>query len=166
MMPMLSRTAAGALAGLLATIPMTVAMEMMHRRLRPENRYHLPPYELTMNALQQVGLARRLNPRSRRYATLALHFGYGALVGALYPMLCRRPSGNRLALGAAYGVGIWSASYLGWIPAARLLTPAVHHPAQRNLLMLAAHLVWGSSLSLFQRGLEGGEARGAVPVSP
>ncbi|HAE50229.1 MAG: hypothetical protein CMO30_07955 [Tistrella sp.] len=46
---------------------------------------------------------------------------------------------------------MWAASYLGWIPAARILKPATRHPWRRNLLMIAAHLVWGASLA---KGLE------------
>ncbi|ASP86732.1 hypothetical protein CDO26_19225 (plasmid) [Sinorhizobium meliloti] len=36
--------------------------------------------------------------------------------------------------GPAYGLAIWAASYLGWIPAAGILTPATKHPMSRNLL--------------------------------
>jgi hypothetical protein len=48
--------------------------------------------------------------------------------------------------GAAYGVAVWTGSYLGWIPTLGLLKPATRHPAERNALMLAAHLVWGAAL--------------------
>ena len=37
----------GAVAGLGATIPMTLAMEVMHRSLPQHERYPLPPREIT-----------------------------------------------------------------------------------------------------------------------
>jgi uncharacterized membrane protein YagU involved in acid resistance len=69
------------------------------------------------------------------------------LVAAVAP----RPS---LAAGAAAGVTIWAGSYLGWIPAVGLLTPATEHPARRNGMMIAAHLVWGAALALTLKELQ------------
>ena len=34
---------------------------------------------------------------------------------------------------------------MGWIPALNLLEPATEHPARRNALMIAVHLVWGTA---------------------
>ena len=53
-----------------------------------------------------------------------------------------------------YGLGVWAMSYLGWIPAVRILTPAHRHPLRRNLLMIAAHIVWGLTLSKSLREME------------
>lgn len=38
---------AGSVAGCVATLPMTLAMEAMHRQLPPEEQYPLPPREIT-----------------------------------------------------------------------------------------------------------------------
>ena len=79
------------------------------------------------------------------------HFGYGAATGAAFAAA----TGSRdPAAGAAYGVLVWAGSYLGWIPAAGILRPAWEHPARRNLLMIAVHLVWGASMALTLRELE------------
>jgi hypothetical protein len=56
-------------------------------------------------------------------------------------MLPRRPSG------LLYGPLVWAVSYLGWVPLSGALQPATRHPAPRNMLMLAVHLVWGACLS-------------------
>ena len=54
--------------------------------------------------------------------------------------------------GAAFGLGVWSVSYLGLMPALGVLNPATEHPGRRNALMIAAHLVWGSATGiLFDR---------------
>jgi len=64
------------------------------------------------------------------------------------------PTRPKQAGGSGYGLAIWAASYLGWIPAAGILTPATKHRASRNLLMLAAHVVWGTALAAGVRELE------------
>jgi uncharacterized membrane protein YagU involved in acid resistance len=55
--------------------------------------------------------------------------------------------------GGAAGVGVWLASYMGWIPGVRILKPAADHPPRRNLLMIAAHVVWGVTTAKAMREL-------------
>lgn len=90
-------------------------------------------------------------------ATLLYHFVYGAVAGALFGFLCRR---RDIGAGSCFGIGVWAASYLGWLPASRVLKPASAHPARRNALMLAAHVVWGACLSLGLNELERAAAQG------
>jgi hypothetical protein len=45
-------------------------------------------------------------------------------------------------------------SYFGIMPTLRILRPAHEHPLRRNALMIAAHLVWGSTMALALRELE------------
>lgn len=132
----------GAIAGVCATMAMTSGMRLLFRRLPQRHRYPLPPREITEDL---VPAPRRALPS----LTVLAHFGYGALAGAVFPML---PA--FLRNGPLYGVAVWGLSYLGWIPAARVLRPATLHPGQRNLLMIAVHLVWGLALSMNHRELE------------
>jgi hypothetical protein len=136
------RTLLAALAGFVATLPMTSAMSRMHARLPRGERYPLPPRELSEN-LPHAGV----RPSS---ATLFYHFLYGAASGALFAAMPKRSAAH----GAAFGVAVWSASYLGWIPLAGILKPGTEHPVRRNGLMLAAHLVWGAALALSLKELE------------
>ena len=53
-----------------------------------------------------------------------------------------------------FGLGVWAASYLGWIPGLRILEPATQHPAHRTALMLMAHVIWGVSLASGLREIE------------
>lgn len=139
----MGKITAGAFAGLAATTAMTVALRRLHPLLVTSSRYPLPPAELTERAGGR--------PDNRPRDTLLLHFGFGALAGTLYGGLPSRPNG------ALYGLGVWAGSYLGWIPAFGLLDPATRHPADRTVLMIAAHLVWGSALSLTHSELERSE---------
>jgi len=143
----------GALAGIAATFAMTAAMQRMHRLLPNDERYALPPREIT----DSIGGSPLLpaSGANRSAAALANHFAFGALAGAIYAALFPR---RGTAPGVIYGLAVWAASYLGWIPAAGILPDATRHPLRRNLLMLAAHVVWGATLtkSLFE--LEQSEA--------
>lgn len=135
---------AGGIGGTLATVPMTVAMELLFRRLPSSQQYPLPPRELTMAIASRTETERIMpDERTRVGATLAAHFGYGALAGALYPLTFGRRPRHPLLHGSAYGIAVWALSYLGWVPALKILKPANQHPRQRRWLMIAAHVVWG-----------------------
>lgn len=144
--PLRMRLLLGAVAGMAATLPMTMAMRALHRRLPPRQRYPAPPRELIDSAAGE-----RLQDDAARDLTLGAHYAYGAASGALIAAAAPRLGP---AAGAAAGVAVWAGSYLGWIPAAGLLKPATEHPPRRNSMMIAAHLVWGASLALILRELE------------
>jgi uncharacterized membrane protein YagU involved in acid resistance len=145
-----NRLLLGALAGIAGTFAMTAAARAMHRRLPRSERYPLPPREIIEGALPPPA-KRTLDEARRQSATLAAHFGYGAATGMLYALL--RPRGSVLP-GAAYGLLVWTVSYFGIMPGLRILRPADDHPLRRNWLMIAAHLVWGSTMASTLRELE------------
>lgn len=133
---LLERALLGVLAGIAATVAMTATMRRLQAMLPDDERYPLPPREIVDHSIPDS------DERNARSRTLLAHFGFGGLTGALFALL---PPMREL--GIAYGLGVWAMSYLGWIPAARILAPAYHHPLRRNLLMIAAHVVWGLTLS-------------------
>jgi len=135
----------GAAAGLAATVPMTAAMEAMHRRLPARQRHPLPPRKITMRFAGKARVRHRLNEPERLAATLAAHFGYGSAVGAVLGAVAPKGTAKAAAAGAGFGLLVWAASYLGLMPLLDLHPPATREPAGRNLLMIAAHLVWGAT---------------------
>lgn len=138
----------GAAAGLVATVPMTLAMEVMHRRLPPREQYSLPPREITDEVAEKTGIEQELTEAERQWLTWVSHFGYGAAIGALYAPLAYRCKFNPLLGGVTYGLAVWAGSYLGWLPAANILRSATEHPPRRNALMITAHVVWGAAAGL------------------
>jgi uncharacterized membrane protein YagU involved in acid resistance len=138
----------GALAGLAATIPMTLFMRQMHQQLPATERYPLPPSEIVGVLTEHAGLADQITQPEHVALTTLAHFGYGAATGALYAPLARALKPPAVAGGAAFGLGVWGASYLGLLPALGVLRPATEHPARRNALMIGAHVVWGVALGL------------------
>lgn len=123
----------GAIGGIVGTAAMTAAMRRLNRLLPADERYPLPPREMTQQVLPGPSSA------STADRTIASHFGFGAVAGALLA----GTSGVSRTRTSVLGPAVWAASYLGWIPAAGILRPATSHPWRRNALMLGVHVIWG-----------------------
>ncbi len=140
-----------AVAGLVATGPMTLFMRAAERYLPPTQRYPLPPQQITAKAARRIGLSANtpMTP-AWEFKTYLAHFAYGALAGSAFQQIASRRDGTSAALakGSAFGLAVWTLSYLGYLPALRILPPATRHPPKRNALMIVAHLIWGSVLAL------------------
>ena len=141
----------GAAAGIAATVPMTVFWEVMHRRLPGEPPRPLPPREVVEALAVKAGVSRHLSERDVEWLALGAHVGYGALTGALFGAMA--PTGGRaVTSGMLFGLGVWTASYLGWLPA----TGVRHSPRwdvpTRTALVISSHLVWGLSAGLLLAG--------------
>ncbi|MBV9470921.1 MAG: DUF1440 domain-containing protein [Abitibacteriaceae bacterium] len=139
---------AGTIAGLVATGPMTLVMELLHRYLPPTQRYPLPPRTGTMRVAKALGLHRHLDEEERVQLTTVSHFATGAVLGAIYAASHKKLRVHPVIKGAAFGVLSWCVNYLVLLPSAQLLSPATKHPAKRNALMIVAHLVWGITTAL------------------
>jgi len=150
----MKRILLGALAGLAATAPMTLAMKLMHVQLPREEQYPLPPRQVAEGVAEKAGVNEHLGEDEREAATWASHFAYGAACGALYGALSgERVDSHPLLAGVGFGVAVWAGSYLGWLPAAGIIAPATEHPPRRNALMIAAHAVWGATTGAALAGL-------------
>jgi hypothetical protein len=92
----------GAAAGLIASFPMSIGMNLMFRALPEEEQYPLPPREITLAASERVGLRSLVMDRNRRkIATGAGHFGYGSFGGALYCFISFSSSATPITEGDA-----------------------------------------------------------------
>ncbi len=138
--------ASGALAGFIATVPMTVAMVLMHRQLPWRQRYSLPPRRIIDNLAAKTGIRKHRDEQEKRGLTLGAHFGYGTATGVVFGAIADQVPLPRVVSGVAYGLGVWGVSYLGLLPGLGILRPATKAPAERDALMIAAHVVWGASL--------------------
>lgn len=140
----------GAGAGLVATAPMTLAMEAMFRLLPWREQYPLPPSRITAELTDVLDLHADLDRREHVGLTLVNHFAYGTAAGALYGPVAgawrSRLSVASPVTGIAWGLVVWSVSYLGLLPAVGLSSPATQHPVGRNVLMITAHVIWGAVL--------------------
>lgn len=137
----------GIWAGVLATGPMTLAMFRMFRDLPAGQKSPLPPATLTYEMGEKAGVTNGLrNENIESTLSMLSHLGYGASTGAVYSLAVSRLPGSPLLKGSLYGLGVWAASYLGWIPLFGMRAQAPRMTKERNLMMIAAHVVWGMSL--------------------
>ncbi len=141
--------ARAAVWGLIATVPMSAVMVVGQRLgwMREQ-----PPEILTEEGLIRAGLLDGKSTEAVRVFATANHFASGAAGGALYALLrWVGPIPAGVPTGIAFGLGIWAASYRGWIPAMNIL-PAEQHPGRRGtLVMNAAHAVYGATLGALSR---------------
>lgn len=164
MSSVLREAGAGTVAGLVATLPMTAVMEGIRRLLPPEEQDPVPPRQVTERAAEAAGVADDMTEGEKETATALAHLGFGASAGTLYGLLAPHLPLGPVAGGAAYALGVWAGSYLGWLPATGLYKQPEHEPAGRHGKMIAAHVVWGAVLGLVNRALAG-ERRSAKPLA-
>lgn len=146
---------AGAIAGAAATVPMTLTMIWLHRHIPLKIREQLPPKQITVRVFQELGLEEIVDKKLERdTVSLVNHFAYGTATGAIYAPLAEAIDLPPAAKGVAFGLAVWAGSYLGWLPAVGILRSATEERAERNALMIAAHVVWGAALGLMLERLE------------
>lgn len=144
----------GVLAGLIATLPMTAFMLLMQRLLPKVQQFALPPERITAEIAERAGVKVHMNKAEQVAASLVSHFSYGANMGTFYIPFAKRVPLPPALKGAIFGVIVWAASYLGLLPALRMQEQAPKEPLQRNALMIAAHLIWGTTLGVTEDLLE------------
>lgn len=77
----MNRFAAGAVGGLLATVPMTAVMTILFQKLQRPQQYPLPPREITEVFVARVSGGRHFRDRPLTLLSLLAHFAYGAAAG-------------------------------------------------------------------------------------
>ena len=135
----------GAIAGFAGTLPMTIFMLSTQRFLPKGQRYDLPPEIITKDITERTHIRQHMNKAQVLAATTAAHFGYGAGMGMLYGIVARRLPFNSVLKGILFSLVIWAASYQVLLPVIGFKESAQGETRNRNLLMIASHIVWGAS---------------------
>jgi hypothetical protein len=141
------RLLSGLVGGAAGTAAMTMAMRIMHRQLPSEDRHPLPPRHIAMALADKSGIGRPRREDDRKALTMAVHYGYGTGMGAVYSLIAPRTRWAPLVAGLPFGLTVWTAGYLGWLPAVGLYPPATQESAPRNALMIASHVVWAGTIA-------------------
>ncbi len=144
----LNRCVNGAVAGLIATAPMTWTIRAAQRLMPPRHGNRIPPRQVAEAVLQNARVHDEL-PQGMKdaFATLS-HYAFGATAGVALAAVTKASPLPKPVVGALVGLGVWTASYLGWLPAAGLRRSATKDSAGRNAQMIVAHLVWGATAAL------------------
>jgi uncharacterized membrane protein YagU involved in acid resistance len=142
----------GLQAGSLATFPMTLVMQLLHRWPVPEHD-PLPPQQITQEVMLDSGNDTKSGQKHIFALTYVNHFAFGAFAGGLYATLGSRVKAPPVVKGISWGCIIWSLSYLGWLPATGILPNATRQPMRRNFIMIFSHLIWGIFTALLTESL-------------
>ena len=105
----------GAAAGVVATVPMTIVMEELHRALPGEHDGPLPPREVTEGMYARLGgEVESTREESLEQATVVAHYAFGGIAGALFPLVAPRSLPAALGAGCTASVcgpeAIWECS--------------------------------------------------------
>lgn len=66
-------------------------------------------------------------------------YRHGAIGGNIYALEDGALPSQPVAEGI-FAMGVWTASCVGWLPAANILKPVTEHPIRRMVLIIMAHL--------------------------
>lgn len=136
-----ARMARGAVSGLAGTAGMSALMLVAGRRgLLGEQ----PPQTIAERAVHVGGGEQPPAPVNRALGVGA-HLAFGLGAGAAYALLPDRLPPQ--ARGCLWGLGIYAASYQGWVPALGALPKASEDRRDRVAVMVLAHLAYGSVLA-------------------
>ena len=138
----------GATAGTVATLPMSLLM-LSAQKMGLMGKQ--PPEKITEAALDAVD--EPVQEPVEDLLSVVNHFAFGAVAGGLYGGL-RRDQMSQIAQGMVFGTGVWSVSYMGWVPALGIMPPATRDRDGRPESMFAAHLVFGACLGALTDWLE------------
>ena len=148
LLPKTDKSVRGALSGIVATIPMTAAMYLTRGLFTGHARTTLPPQQITDDLLNSTSTYKKITQPEHPKLAVASHFGYGASTGILYAHIAEKISNKPLVSGICFGLGVWAASYAGWLPVAGLQPSPEKQPEGRNTAMIFSHVVWGAVLGL------------------
>jgi uncharacterized membrane protein YagU involved in acid resistance len=140
----------GALAGLVATVPMTVVIGAGRAAGLMRTP---PPVEITENIAEQAGENPDRQSAEFQTAWLAAHVGYGAACGVIFSAIRPLLPRSDLVAGILFGGAVWGVSYISLMPSLNLYPPAEDDSNQRQAVMIAAHAVYGTALAGIERQL-------------
>lgn len=165
---------AGAVAGLVASWAMNVFMagpgeelreelqtdeerRQEQQRQREQEQSGEPKEDATMKAADALVAAatggQHLSLEERQKGGPVVHYGFGALTGALYGGLAEYLPFVTDGLGTAFGSAVFAGADLVAVPAFHLSPPLKEFPAKTLVTPYAAHLVYGVTTELLRRVL-------------
>jgi hypothetical protein len=142
----------GAIAGLIATLPMTIVI-LCGRRLHMLRTP--PPKQITKAVVKRVGNKANPSLGASEVGWPIAHFGYGAACGAIYSLVRPALPGPQAVKGLLFGGAVWGVSYIGYIPALDLYPWPKDDSRTRTAVMIAAHAVFGVNTAQFERLFSG-----------
>lgn len=98
-------------------------------------------------------LHHELTEQEKKIAEPAVHYGFGAAMGALYGGLAEYEPQVRTGLGTAYGSALFVVADEIAVPALGLSGKATKAPVSSHALGFTAHIVYGITTELVRKGV-------------
>ena len=95
----------------------------------------------------------RVDEGERQAVAVGSHLLYGAAAGTFYGLVQAAAALPAAVAGPGFGLVLWAAGYLGWMPAAGVLPQPWRQRAGDALTPVVAHLVYGLALGLVERAV-------------
>jgi hypothetical protein len=177
----LTAAAVGAAAGVLGAWMMVRFQHLIggstddegqqHRRDAATPNEHdgtVPDEPATVKAATRASQAltgKPLGEREKEIGGSLFHYGFGAVMGALYGVASEvRPDTTALA-GLPFGAAVWLAADEVGVPLVGLAGKPTDYPLSRHLAALASHLVFGLTVESVRRAVLGPPPRRSAAAS-
>jgi putative membrane protein len=131
--------AKGILAGLIGGLVATAAKTLAEKIYPPRTHGEPEPPEV----LAEKIAGHTLNPLAQYAASGAIHWGFGAAVGAAYGGLAEYFPAATDKDGASFGMALATLTHEGALPAMGLSAPPEEQTSREHTSEMATHLVFG-----------------------
>ena len=142
----------GALAGMAATLPMTLSMATI-RHFSVDGKEPLQMEQVAKGVAKKLKIYRAMDESEKDTFTWISHFGFGAAAGAFFPLLAGNTEKNPLVKGGTFGMAVWGMSYIGILPKIGIMRFPTREPTHMVIEEIASHLVWGAALGLIAKAI-------------
>jgi len=109
--------------------------------------------ELASHAIAEHTIDRRLTREELEMAAPALHYAFGAAMGALYGGLHEVSPRVRAMGGPGWGTAVWAGADGIAVPLLGLSRPKNDYPLETHAQSYAAHFVFGMTTEVVRRGV-------------
>jgi putative membrane protein len=105
------------------------------------------------SAISESTVGHELTTEEKEVAGPAVHYAFGAAMGALYGALAEMSPRFRMGWGMPFGTALWFGADEVFVPAFRLSKHPTEYPLSTHASALASHLVYGLSVDAVRRAV-------------
>jgi uncharacterized membrane protein YagU involved in acid resistance len=112
-------------------------------RIERASKHEEPATLKVAEKVSETAFEHRLNSQEKKIAEPAVHYAFGALIGAIYGGLAEVAPETTFLAGMGYGAAVWLLADEIAVPAAGLSKSPRKTPWPKHVEALGAHLVYG-----------------------